>query len=124
MHFIYIGVFGGVGCLARYGVSAWTAASFGTRFAYGTLGVNVVGSLLLGAVMEFAMRSSVLSADLRLGICVGFMGGFTTFSTFAYDSWSLLEAGQWVAASLNILLNVVLCLGGVAAGIALVRLFH
>lgn len=70
------------------------------------------------------MRSSVLSADLRLGLCVGFMGGFTTFSTFAYDSWSLLEAGQWVAASLNILLNVVLCLGGVAAGIALVRLFH
>jgi len=122
MHLFYIGVFGGLGCLARYGVSAWAAASLGTRFAYGVLGVNVVGSLLLGAVMEIAMRSPSLSADLRLGICVGFMGGFTTFSTFAYDSWRLLETGQWIAAALNILLNVTLCLGGAAAGIALVRL--
>jgi CrcB protein len=124
MHLLYIGVFGGLGCLSRYTFSAWAAASFGTKFAYGTLGVNVVGSLLLGAVMESAMHSSALSADLRLGICVGFMGGFTTFSTFAYDSWRLLETGQWFAAAVNILLNVVLCLGGAAAGIAVMRLIH
>jgi CrcB protein len=124
MHLVYVGVFGGLGCLARYGVSVWAAATLGTRFAYGVLGVNVVGSLLLGAVMEFAMRSQVLSADLRLGICVGFMGGFTTFSTFAYDSWRLFETGQWFAASLNMLLNVALCIAGAAIGIALVRLLN
>lgn len=123
MHLLYIGFFGGLGCMARYGMSSWICSFIGRGIPCGTLGVNMLGSLLLGMVMEFAMRSPLLSGDLRLGICVGFMGGFTTFSTFAYESWRLLETGQWVIAGLNILLNVTLCLCAAAAGIGLVRLW-
>ncbi len=123
MHLIYIWVFGGLGCMARYSVSGWIYSFFtGRTLPYGTLGVNIIGSFLLGLVLGHTLRSTAISNDLRLGICVGFMGGFTTFSTFAYESWRLLESGQWLAAGANIMLNVVLCLLGAAAGIAAVRL--
>ncbi len=121
MHMLYIGIFGGLGCVARYQVSGWIYSCVGRTLPYGTLGVNILGSLLLGVVLELIMRSTVISDDLRLGICVGFLGGFTTFSTFAYESWFLLESGQWLAAGANIMLNVGLCLCGTAAGIAVVR---
>ncbi|MDD3802727.1 MAG: CrcB family protein, partial [Desulfuromonas thiophila] len=57
----------------------------------------------------------------RLALCIGFMGGFTTFSTFSFETWRLLEAGQWLGAGLNVVLNVVLCLVGTGLGIALAR---
>lgn len=108
--------------MARYGVSGWIYALCGRALPFGTLGVNVLGSLLLGAVLELTLRSTFISQDLRMGISVGFMGGFTTFSTFAYESWRLVESGQWLAAGINIMLNVILCLIATALGIALVRM--
>ncbi|MDY0211815.1 MAG: fluoride efflux transporter CrcB [Desulfuromonadaceae bacterium] len=122
MHLLYIGVFGGLGCVARYQASGWINSCMDHNLPCGTLGVNIIGSLLLGMVLEPILRSTVISDDLRLGICVGFLGGFTTFSTFAYESWFLLESGQWLAAGANIMLNVGLCLFGTAVGITAVRL--
>ncbi|MBN2645683.1 MAG: fluoride efflux transporter CrcB [Desulfuromonadaceae bacterium] len=121
MKLFYIGLFGGFGCLSRYWVSGVVYQWFGRSLPYGTLGVNLAGSFLLGLVMELSLRTTLLSDDLRMGICVGFMGGFTTFSTFSYETWRLLEAGNWTSAAANVVLNVLICLVAAGLGIALVR---
>jgi CrcB protein len=93
----------------------------GRTLPYGTLTVNVVGSLLLGLIMEGSLRSTLLSPDLRFGLTVGFMGGFTTFSTFSYETVRLMEEGSFVAAGVNILLNVIVCIAAALLGIYLAR---
>ena len=110
MQLIYIGIFGGLGCMARFLASGWTYQLAGRNLPYGTLLVNVAGSFLLGLLMTFGLRSTLLSPELRVGLSVGFMGGFTTFSTFSYETLKLLEEGSLWQAGANILLNVVLCL--------------
>ncbi len=110
MQLLYIGVFGGLGCVARYLASGWTYQLLGRSLPYGTLLVNVVGSFLLGVLMTFGLRSALFSPEVRVGLAVGFMGGFTTFSTFSYETIRLLEEGSFWQAGTNIFLNVVLCL--------------
>ena len=121
MKIIYLGIFGGMGCVARYMVSGWVYNLAGRTLPYGTLAVNVVGSLLLGLIMEGSLRSTLLSPELRFGITVGFLGGFTTFSTFSYETVRLLEEGSMVAAGANILLNVTVCVVAALIGIYLAR---
>ncbi|PLX76389.1 MAG: fluoride efflux transporter CrcB [Desulfuromonas sp.] len=118
---VYIGLFGALGCISRYLVSGWTYNMVGRSLPYGTLMVNIVGSFLLGLLMEGSLRSTLLSPEVRLGITVGFMGGFTTFSTFSYETVRLLEDGSLMQAGANILLNVVACLMFAALGIYLAR---
>ncbi|MCK9172842.1 fluoride efflux transporter CrcB [Desulfuromonas thiophila] len=112
---------GGCGCLCRYWLSGWVYAWLGRGLPYGTLAVNLLGSFLLGLLMELALRTTLIGEIGRLALCIGFMGGFTTFSTFSFETWRLLEAGQWLGAGLNVVLNVVLCLVGTGLGIALAR---
>lgn len=121
MQILYISVFGGLGCLSRYLVSGWVYTVAGRSLPYGTLAVNVIGSLLLGLIMEGSLRSALLSPDLRVGLTVGFMGGFTTFSTFSYETVRLLEEGSYLQAGGNVLLNIVICLAFAAIGIFLAR---
>jgi CrcB protein len=121
MQVAYIGIFGALGCLARYFVSGWTYALAGRGLPYGTLVVNVVGSLILGLIMEGSLRSTLLSSELRLGLTVGFLGGFTTFSTFSYETFRLLEEGSLLQAGANILLNVTICIVCAGLGILLAR---
>jgi CrcB protein len=118
---LYLGIFGGLGCVTRYLVSGWIYNLFGRAIPYGTLAVNVIGSLLLGLIMEGSLRSTLLSPELRIGITVGFMGGFTTFSTFSYETVRLLEEGSLFAAGMNILLNVTVCVAAAVIGIYLAR---
>lgn len=121
MKILYLGVFGGMGCVARYLVSGWVYTLAGKTLPYGTLAVNVTGSLLLGLVMEGSLRSTMLSPDLRFGLTVGFLGGFTTFSTFSYETVRLLEEGSVVAAGANILLNISVCIVAALLGIYFAR---
>jgi CrcB protein len=121
MQLVYIAVFGALGCLARFLVSGWVYALMGRGLPYGTLAVNVLGSLLLGFIMEGGLRSSLLPVDVRMGITTGFMGGFTTFSTFSYETVRLLEDGSFLAAGVNILLNVLVCVIFAGIGIFLAR---
>ena len=121
MKIFYLGIFGGLGCISRYLVSGWVYNLFGRAIPYGTLAVNVIGSLLLGLIMEACLRSTLLSPELRIGITVGFMGGFTTFSTFSYETVRLIEEGSLVAAGANILLNVIVCIAAAVIGIYLAR---
>ena len=121
MKIFYLGIFGGMGCVARYMVSGWVYNFAGKALPYGTLAVNVLGSLALGLIMEGSLRSTLLSPELRFGLTVGFMGGFTTFSTFSYETVRLLEEGSMVAAGANILLNVTVCIVAALVGIYLAR---
>ena len=110
MQLLYIGIFGGLGCISRYLASGWVYQVAGRNLPYGTLFVNIVGSFLLAFLMVFGLRSTLFSPKIRIGLAVGFMGGFTTFSTFSYETLRLLEDGSFWQAGVNILLNVVLCL--------------
>ena len=121
MQVFYLGLFGAFGCVTRYLVSGWIYNVFGRTLPYGTLAVNILGSFLLGLLMEGSMRSTLLSPELRVGLTVGFMGGFTTFSTFSYETVRLLEDGSFIAAGTNIILNVVICVLMAACGIFLAR---
>jgi len=118
---LYLGLFGGMGCIARYMVSGWVYSLAGKTLPYGTLAVNVIGSLLLGLIMEGSLRSTLLSPELRVGLTVGFLGGFTTFSTFSYETVRLMEEGSMLAAGANVLLNATVCVVAALAGIYLAR---
>lgn len=121
MKVVYIAIFGGCGCVARYLVSGWAYALLGRGLPWGTLAVNVLGSFLLGLLLDLNLRSTLFSPDVRLGLSVGFMGGFTTFSTFSYETVRLLEEGSWWQAGSNILLNVAVCIVFAVLGILLAR---
>lgn len=121
MQLVYIGLFGGLGCLGRYLASGWVYRLAGQGLPYGTMAVNILGSFLLGLVMEGSLRSTLLPNDLRMGITVGFMGGFTTFSTFSFETVRLIEEGSLLQAGTNVVLNVLLCVFFAALGIFLAR---
>ena len=107
---LYIAGFGAFGCITRYLLSSWIYTQLGRGFPYGTFAVNVIGAFFIGIVMEYSLRSALISQDLRMGLTIGFMGGLTTFSTFSYETFKLLEDGQFTVALSNVLLSVVVCL--------------
>ena len=112
---------GGVGALARYLVSGWILRLTGPSFPAGTLAVNAVGSLLLGLVMHVAMTTEAIPPDLRIALSIGLLGGFTTYSTFNYETLQLAQQGAWGLATFNVVATVVLCLLAGIAGLALGR---
>lgn len=107
---LIIALFGALGCLTRYFLSGWVYNIFGRSFPSGTFAVNIVGAFLIGLIMEFSMRSTLISPALRIGLTIGFLGGLTTFSTFSYETFRLLEDGELLIAATNVLVSVVICL--------------
>jgi CrcB protein len=103
---------GAAGSVARFLVATWAARALGTAFPYGTMIVNVVGSLLIGLIMHVSLTTTLISPTLRLLLTTGVMGGFTTYSTFNYETMSLLEQGAFALAGLNLGGTVVACLVG------------
>ena len=110
-----------IGANLRYAVSVGAAQRWGSAFPYGTLIINVSGSMLIGVVLALAARSG-LGAPWRLLLVTGFLGGYTTFSSFAWETYQLAVEGGLGPALLNVGGSVGLGLGGVVAGVALVRL--
>ena len=116
-----IALFCAGGGLTRYYLSGWIYTVFGRSFPYGTFAVNIIGAFLIGLIMETGLRSTLISPTLRLGLTVGFMGGLTTFSTFSYETFTLLEDGRFMVAFINILASVAVCLLFTWAGITTAR---
>ena len=110
------------GGLTRYYLSGWVYSLLGRSFPYGTFAVNVIGAYLIGLIMELGFRSTLLSDTLRLGLTVGFLGGLTTFSTFSYETFTLLEDGRFLVAFVNVLASVAVCLLFTWLGIVTVRM--
>ncbi len=107
---LYIAIFGAAGCLSRYYLSGWVYGILGRSFPYGTFAVNIIGAFIIGLIMEFGVRSTLIPPSIRIGLTVGFLGGLTTFSTFSYETFKLLEDGEFLIASANALLSVMTCL--------------
>ncbi|HUB10236.1 MAG TPA: fluoride efflux transporter CrcB [Myxococcales bacterium] len=112
---------GGVGSGARYLLAGWVARVAGSALPYGTISVNAIGSFLIAAIMYLSLTANVIGPDLRLALTTGVMGGFTTYSTFNYESLSLFQQGAWLLGCLNIAVTLLLCLAAGAAGLLLAR---
>ena len=119
---IFIAVFGALGCISRYFLSGWTYDKLGWAFPWGTLSVNVVGAFVIGLVMELGMLGTTLSPNLRIGLATGFLGGLTTFSTFSYETFKLLETGRFLVAFSNVIVSVAVCLLFTWLGIIFARI--
>jgi len=112
---------GGFGSGARYLLGGWIAQAAGSAFPYGTIAVNAIGSFLIAAIMYLSLTANLIGPELRLALTTGVMGGFTTYSTFNYESLSLFQQGAWLLGALNIAVTVVLCLAAGAAGLLVAR---
>jgi CrcB protein len=114
------GLFGSV---ARYWIAGWVQNFNGSEFPYGTLAVNVLGSFVLGMVMTLSLQRGLISAEIRILLGTGFCGGFTTMSTFSYETLVLLQYGSATAALGNIALTLAACLGSIWLGSVVGRIF-
>jgi len=117
----YIALGGAVGAVMRYTVSNGIHALLGRGFPYGTLTVNVLGSLVMGFLYIFLIERLSNNLALRASLMIGFLGAFTTFSTFSIETFNLLENGEAFKALINILISVVLCLLAAWAGVIIGR---
>ncbi|MGB1009056.1 MAG: fluoride efflux transporter CrcB [Thiolinea sp.] len=114
---------GAVGAALRYGTVLGVNHLLGRGLPYGTLTVNVLGSFLIGVLMIWFSQRALLETPLAKGLIIGVLGAFTTFSTFSFDNFVLLEQGDWLSLTGNILLNVALCLLAVYLGVLVARSF-
>jgi CrcB protein len=110
-----------VGANARYFISRYAAQLLGPVFPYGTLFINVVGSLIVGFFVVWTSQRVLIDPRWRLLVVVGFCGSLTTFSSYAFESMAFFDQGQWLLTITNIFTNNFLCLAGALAGIALAR---
>ena len=114
---LWVGIGGFFGAIARYVVAGWASRADET-FPYGTFAVNVSGSFLLGLVIGLMGERVVLHPDLRVAVTVGFVGAYTTFSTFAFETFELGETKAFGVAALNVVASIVVGLVAIWAGLA------
>ncbi len=120
---LLIGIGGFIGAVARYLLSGLFYNIFGDRFPYGTFAVNIIGCLLLGFFLTLTEGKFIISPQVRSFFAIGILGAFTTFSTFSYETFALLQSGLYSSAILNIILSVIISLAAVWGGIILAKLF-
>jgi CrcB protein len=115
---VLVAVGGAAGSVLRYLTNGLAVRWFGLDFPYGTLIVNVVGSLLIGLVQALAEKSAVLPEPARLFLAVGVMGGFTTYSAFSYETVRLVELDAYGRALVNVVVTTLVCVGVCVLGLA------
>jgi CrcB protein len=121
VNYLWIAVGAVVGASARYFLSGLIARNFSAIFPYGTLLINVTGSLVLGFFLVYSTERVLLDPRWRLLLAVGFCGSYTTFSSYAFESFALMEQGQWWLMTINVVGSNLLCLAAVLVGAALAR---
>lgn len=121
MNLLYVALGGAVGSAGRYLVMSLMGRWFGPTFPYGTLTVNIIGSILMGVLIGWLAKMSAGNEALRVFIAVGVLGGFTTFSAFSLDVVTLYDRGAHMAVLLYIVASIVLSVVGLFAGMAVMR---
>jgi len=122
MKILAIGSGGFLGAVGRYWLTVW-AQRFGDRFPYGTLSVNLLGSLILGLLATLFLEKVIISDEVKLFLLVGLLGAFTTYSTFSLETLNLFKSGEWLLAGGNISVNVVGTLIAVWTGVSIAKLW-
>ena len=123
MKIFLIALFGAIGTLARYGLQGVVQIRMGGAFPYGTLLINLSGCFLLGLIGQLTLNRMLISSDMRMAVSVGLLGGFTTFSSFGWETAKMLEDGEWLRASAYVSASVVAGLLLSVAGIRLANKF-
>ncbi len=119
--FAYVAIGGAVGSGARYALTLLVQSRSAGTFPIATLLINISGSVLLGFLMRYGLEGTSVSPEVRLLLTTGFCGGYTTFSTFSYETARLLEDGEWSRGATYVAASVVVSLIGTFVGFALAR---
>jgi CrcB protein len=119
--YLWISIGAVAGASARFFISRFVARSVTASFPYGTLLINVTGSFILGLFLIWSTERALPDPRWRLLIAIGFCGSYTTFSSYAFESFSLFEQGHYMLFASNVLVSNVLCLAGVLAGAVIAR---
>ncbi|MGO9135569.1 MAG: fluoride efflux transporter CrcB [Methylovirgula sp.] len=119
--YLAIAVFGTLGCWARYLMTNAVQSLLGRDFPYATLSINVLGSFVMGFLFVATLERLMVSPYLRVGMLTGFLGGFTTFSTFSMETLLLAEQGETLKAAAYVALSIVLGVGGAVGGAYVAR---
>jgi len=106
VNIFFIGIGGFLGAISRYGVALWIGQRWGRNFPLGTFLINISGSFLIGLLMSLFTERFMVNPQWRLLLIVGFLGAYTTFSTFEYETGALVKDGEWLIAMLNVILSV------------------
>lgn len=123
MRLFLIALFGAIGTLARYGLGGLVQIKTGSTFPYGTLMINLTGCFFLGLIGQVTLNRVIISPEWRMAIAIGFFGGYTTFSSFGWETAKMFEAGEWLRASTYVASSVVFGLLLSVAGIRLANRF-
>ncbi len=119
---LLVGIGGGAGSIARYLCQRWFANNFFSSFPWGTFTVNITGCFLIGVIYAIAEKTTFLSPETRLFLITGLCGGFTTFSTFAFENMSLIKSGDLLYVLLYSLGSILLGIAAVFAGITIIKI--
>ena len=114
--YLIVGIGGCLGSILRFWLGSYIGGRLGSRFPYGTFVINVTGSFLIGLVLTIMAEKTNWSPNWRYLIPIGFLGGYTTFSTFEFETFRLVQDGQVLSAMLNVTLSVIVGFGGVWIG--------
>jgi CrcB protein len=117
----YVAIGSAVGGVARYLLGGWIQQRTGSTFPIQTLLINITGSFLLGFLQHYALETTAISPEVRTMLTIGFCGGYTTFSTFSFETVRMLEDGDWRRAALYISMSVALTIGAAVLGIVAAR---
>ena len=123
LRLLLIAVFGAVGTLARYGLQGLVQIRMGSTFPFGTLLINLTGCFLLGLIGQVTLNRMIVPPEWRVAIAVGFFGGYTTFSSFGWETAKMLESGEWLRATTYVASSVIFGLLLSVAGIHLANRF-
>jgi CrcB protein len=121
--YFWVGIGGCVGACARFAVANWAGRRFDATFPYGTLIVNITGAFLIGVILTLFAERAIADPRWRLLLVVGVLGGYTTFSSFAYEAFVLADRGQWLRAGTYVVGSNVLGIAACVAGVLLTRRF-